>query len=303
MFEPSTCAPDRGRWEFGVPELIGIVGEVRIALVLASGLLVGCQAGTVLPASPATSAAAASLSPTVVTATHTASVTAKPSTTSATKALTGKVIVIDPGHNAIWTRKLLQKVPSGNGRTKACNSSGTATNDGFGEHSYNWAQAKALSKELRSRGAKVIFTRPDDQGQGPCINLRAAAANTAKADALISIHADGNLSRGARGFHIITSPTMLGGSKVEARSVRLAKKLRTTLETKTTMPRSTYIGGGTGLDSRTDLGTLNLSQRTGVLLEMGNMRNAKDAALLKSADFRAKAAKALAAGIQSALVG
>lgn len=268
----------------------------------------GCQAVTVLPASPASTAAASTLSPTAITATSASSraTTTRPtttSTTSAAKALAGQVIVIDPGHNGIWTRKLLQKVPSGNGRTKACNSSGTSTNDGFSEHAYNWAQAKALSKELRSRGAKVVFTRPNDQGQGPCINLRAGTANTAKADALISIHADGNLSKGARGFHIITSSTMLGGSKVETSSVRLAKKLRSMLETRTAMPRSNYIGGGTGLNSRSDLGTLNLSKRTGVMLEMGNMRNAKDAALLKSASFRTQTAKALAAGIQSTLVG
>ena len=209
--------------------------------------------------------------------------------------------MIDPGHNGVWTRRELRKVPSGNGRTKACNSSGTATNAGYPEHAYNWAQANALAKVLRARGARVLLSRPNDRGEGPCVNLRSKLANDLKADVLISIHADGNLARGARGFHVIHSPTMTGGPKVEQKSLALAKQIRHALETETPMPRSTYIGGGTALDSRDDLGTLNLSERPAVMIEMGNMRNATDAALFGSAAFRTRAAKALADAVQSYL--
>lgn len=209
--------------------------------------------------------------------------------------------MIDPGHNGVWTRRELRKVPSGNGRTKECNSSGTATNAGYPEHAYNWAQANALARALRARGATVRLTRPDDHGEGPCVNLRSKLANDLRADALVSIHADGNLSRGARGFHVIHSPTMTGGTKVEQTSLALARQVRHALETGTPMPRSTYIGGGTALDSRDDLGTLNLSARPAVMIEMGNMRNATDAALLGSAAFRAKVATALADAVQAFL--
>ncbi len=218
-----------------------------------------------------------------------------------TKPLSGRLVVIDPGHNGVWTRRELRKVPSGNGRTKECNSSGTATNAGYPEHAYTWAQARALAAVLRARGATVLLTRQNDSGEGPCVNLRSSLANARKADALVSIHADGSFARGARGFHVIVSTRMVGGAAVEKASLGLAKSLRDALETETAMPRSTYIGAGTALSLRNDLGTLNLSARTAVMLEMGNMRNATDASLLGSTVFRAQAAKALADGLTAAL--
>jgi len=222
---------------------------------------------------------------------------AEPTEGTDAASLAGKVIVIDPGHNGVWTKQLRKLVPAGNGRKKACNSSGTATNSGYAEHAYNWAQANALADELRSRGAEVLLTRQNDKSQGPCVNLRSKLANERDADVLISLHADGSYARGARGFHVIISTTMAGGAEVESASKSLAKDLRQALETQTAMPRSTYIGKGTALSPRTDIATLNLSKQVGVMMEMGNMRNAKDAALLKSAKFRDQVANALADGI------
>ncbi len=280
-------------------------------VLLAAGLFAGCQAPGAASeaAAPVRVATASSAAPAATTATPSPSVTSSatatssqaPTPTPTVEPLAGRTIVIDPGHNGVWTRRELRKVPSGNGRTKECNSSGTATNAGYPEHAYNWAQANALAKVLRSRGATVELTRPNDHGEGPCVNLRSKLAKDLKADALISIHADGNLTRGARGFHVIHSPTMTGGSKVEQKSLALAKQVRHALETETPMPRSTYIGAGTALDSRDDLGTLNLSERPAVLIEMGNMRNATDAALLGSTSFRTKVARALADAVEAYL--
>jgi N-acetylmuramoyl-L-alanine amidase len=272
-------------------------------LLLATGLFAGCQAASGAPTTSAPVSVAAASTPSVATTMPDTSATPAPTPTATapTKPLAGRTIVIDPGHNGVWTRRELRKVPSGNGRTKECNSSGTATNAGYPEHAYNWAQANALARALRARGATVRLTRPDDHGEGPCVNLRSKLANDLRADALVSIHADGNLSRGARGFHVIHSPTMTGGTKVEQKSLALAKQVRHALETETPMPRSTYVGGGTALDSRNDLGTLNLSDRPAVMIEMGNMRNATDAALFGSAAFRAKVATALADAVQTFL--
>ncbi|MGB7963340.1 MAG: N-acetylmuramoyl-L-alanine amidase [Propionicimonas sp.] len=215
--------------------------------------------------------------------------------------LAGRVIVIDPGHNAVWTRALLRKVPAGNGRTKPCNSSGTASNAGWGEHAYNWAQATALVTELRTRGATVILTRPNDKGSGPCVNVRADTANRNSADLIISIHADGSYTKGARGYHIILSTTMVGGDIVEAKSRALARLIRSNLDRDTAMPRSTYIGKGTAFSPRTDIATLNLSKRPGIMMEMGNMRSSADLKLLRSPVFRQQVAVALAKAAVSAL--
>ena len=217
-------------------------------------------------------------------------------------ALTGRVIVVDPGHNGRYRAAInTRPVPAGNGRTKPCNSSGAATASGYAEHRFNWDVGRRLVGELRSRGAKVILTRPNDNGTGPCVNERAAIGNRAAGDLVISIHADGNLSPDARGFHIILSTTMAGGSPVEASSRRLALILRRKIHAGTGMPRSTYIGGGTALSPRTDIAGLNLSRIPAVMLEAGNLRHPKDAALLTTPGFRTQLAEALADGAAEAL--
>ncbi|MFT3969363.1 MAG: N-acetylmuramoyl-L-alanine amidase [Micropruina sp.] len=223
-------------------------------------------------------------------------------TKPAAKPLAGRTIVVDPGHNGRYEKSFnTRKVPAGNNRTKACNTSGTA-GKGLTEHAYTWSQAQALKAGLERRGARVLLTRTNDTSLGPCVNKRAQAANDAKADLMISIHADGNYSAGARGFHIIVSTTMSGGSTLERRSERLATLARAELEQHTTMPRSTYIGGGTALSPRSDIATLNLLTRTpGIMLEMGNMRNPADLALLRSKAFQLQVAAALADAAQRSL--
>lgn len=216
--------------------------------------------------------------------------------------LTGRVVVVDPGHNGIYRAAVnTRPVPAGSGRTKPCNSSGTAAASGYSEHRFAWDIARRLTGELRSRGAKVVLTRPDDEGIGPCVNERAAIGNRARADLVISIHADGNLSRNARGFHLILSTAMAGGPTAEAASKDFAVLLRGVIHDETGMPRSTYIGHGTALSPRTDIAGLNLSRVPGVMLEAGNMRHPKDAALLAAPEFRARLASALAEGTVEAL--
>ena len=222
----------------------------------------------------------------------------------ATGPLSGRVIVVDPGHNSVYRKSVNTRlVAAGNDKLKACNSSGTATNAGFAEHSFTWKTAVNLVRELRSRGAKVILTRPNDAGTGPCVNERAAIGNRARADLVVSIHADGSYASGARGFHLIISPTMVGGTAVEARSRALAVSLRSQIRSVTGMPRSTYIGKGTALSVRKDIAGLNLSKIPAVMLEAGNMRNSRDAKLLTSAAFRQKLAVALTNAVVARLKG
>jgi N-acetylmuramoyl-L-alanine amidase len=246
---------------------------------------------------PTTTPAAATAAPTTPAATPS---TPTPSSEPAT--LTGRVIVIDPGHNRNSNGTFIRhKVPAGNGKTKACNSTGTATNAGYAEHTYNWAQANALATELRARGATVKLTRSSDGGNGPCVNTRASLANELDADLLISIHADGTFSKGARGFHVILSTVMAGGGNIENESRRLAEQIRAILPERTGMPRSTYIGKGTALSPRSDIATLNFAKVPAVMMEMGNMRNPKDAALFTSSAWRTTAAVALADAISAYL--
>ncbi len=218
------------------------------------------------------------------------------------QALTGKFIVLDPGHNGVADATIFKRqVPMGGGKTKPCNTSGTQTDKGYPEHAHNWDVVINLAALLRERGATVILTRPNDAGVGPCVDERANIGNRARADLVVSVHADGNTSRSARGFHIITSTSMAGGASVTNKSARMATVIRDEFAMGTGMPRSTYTGGGEGITRRADIAGLNLSTVPAVMLEAGNMRSTGDAALLSNPTYRLKEAHALAAGIQKAL--
>jgi N-acetylmuramoyl-L-alanine amidase len=286
-----------------------LVSGCAVALISSIILVSGCAviAPQSTEATPTTASAVPSVSPAEPSAsesaaTPTPSPTPTPSSTPAEGDLAGRVIVIDPGHNRNSNGRFIRhKVPAGNGKTKACNSTGTATNANYAEHAYNWSQANLLAAELRSRGATVKLTRANDTGNGPCVNTRASLANKLKADLLISIHADGSYAKRARGFHIIVSTVMAGGTKTEQESRRLAEKIRAVLPEQTGMPRSTYIGKGTAFSPRSDIATLNFAKVPAVMMEMGNMRNAKDAAMFGSPAWRATAATALADAISAYL--
>lgn len=207
--------------------------------------------------------------------------------------LSGRVIVVDPGHNGRYLRAVNTRlVPDGRGGRKACNTSGTASTGGYAEHAFTWSVATKLAAQLRARGATVILTRPNDRGVGPCVDERAAIGNRARADLVLSIHADGARARD-RGFHIIRSTRMAGGTDVTRRSARLATITRESVSRVTGMPRSNYLGGGTAITPRADIAGLNLSRVPAVMLEAGHMRSAADLRLLRSRSFHTKQANAL----------
>lgn len=213
-------------------------------------------------------------------------------------------MVIDPGHNGdnyLHTAQINRLVNAGT-LWKPCDTTGTATDDGYTEAAFNFDVSRRLAAILRKQGIRVVLTRDSNTGWGPCITQRAAIGNRAHAEAAISIHADGGPVDG-RGFHVIYPPPERGliPAALAATDKRLALAVRNAYKT-TGMPTSTYLGAN-GLDERSDLGGLNLSKVPKVFIETGNMRNATDAALLKSPSFREKAAIAIAHGIEAFLRG
>ncbi|XRQ10105.1 N-acetylmuramoyl-L-alanine amidase [Actinomadura welshii] len=219
-----------------------------------------------------------------------------------TRGLDGKVIVIDPGHNggnADHPDEINKQVKIGNG-SKACDTTGTASNDGYPEHAFTWDVSKRLAKLLRAEGAEVTLTRKDDKGVGPCITERAAIANRLKADAAVSIHADGNARASAHGFHIIEPISIGSNAGMVPGSHKLGKALRDAYRDGTGMPYSNYLGDE-GRDRRDDLGGLNMSRVPKVFLECGNMRHKGDAAKFADASFRQRIAESLTEGFKTYL--
>jgi N-acetylmuramoyl-L-alanine amidase len=62
------------------------------------------------------------------------------------------------------------------------------------------------------------------------------------------------------------------------------------------IPPSTYIGSS-GLNPRSDIAGLNLAQYPSILVELGNMKNPADSALMKTEQGRQKYADAVVRGI------
>ncbi len=216
---------------------------------------------------------------------------------------TGKVVVLDPGHNggnASKPREITKQVPAGRGKTKPCNTTGTATNSGYPEHAFTWDVSQRITEALTAKGIRVVLTRRDDTGVGPCVDERAAIGNEAQADAVVSIHADGSNSAGAHGFHVAYSAPPLNAQQGEP-STRLATALRDGIRAGG-FPTSTYLGSN-GLAPRNDLGGLNLSTRPAALVECGNMRNADEAAAMASEEGRQNYAAVIAKAIEGYLAG
>ncbi|MFJ1599728.1 N-acetylmuramoyl-L-alanine amidase [Streptomyces sp. NPDC088261] len=221
--------------------------------------------------------------------------------------LTGRVVVIDPGHNTrnhLHTSEINQQVQIGPTR-KECDTTGTATNDGYAEARFTLDVSHRLRDLLKKEGATVSLTQDDDRPFGPCVDERARIGNRAKADAVVSVHADGS-AVGNRGFHVILPGLVKGGgadtTPIVGPSRDLGEHIAGRFAAVTGSAPSNYIGDGTGLDVRKDLGGLNLSTVPKVFVECGNMRDPKDAALLTSAEWRQKAARGLAEGISGYLV-
>jgi N-acetylmuramoyl-L-alanine amidase len=222
--------------------------------------------------------------------------TAASGSTAASLPLRGRTIVLDPGHNGADAHsKEAARIIDAPTIRKICDHTGTSTNGGYSEAAFNWDMAQRTAKILRARGAKVILTRKNNTGVGPCFTERAAIGNRAKADAALSIHADGAPAKDS-GFHVIKPKNVKINASIIAPSARLGTFVRDAVRSGTGMHYADYLGTN-GFTQRSDLGGLNLSTVPKVFIECGNMRNARDAARFTSPTFRGTLARALADGL------
>ncbi|CDO85763.1 N-acetylmuramoyl-L-alanine amidase [Mycobacterium triplex] len=216
-----------------------------------------------------------------------------PTATATPSNIAGMVVFIDPGHNGANDASIGRQVTTGRGGTKDCQTSGTATNSGYMEHTFTWDTALRVRAALTALGVRTALSRGNDNALGPCIDERANVANSLRPNAILSIHADGGPPSG-RGFHVNYSAPPL--NQVQAGpSVQYARIMRDQMQA-AGIPPATYIGQG-GLYGRSDLTGLNLAQYPAVLVECGNMKNPVDSALMESPEGRQKYADALVRGV------
>ena len=220
---------------------------------------------------------------------------------AATLPLAGRVVVIDPGHNPHNPGHVteIDALVNAGGFLKACDTVGAETDAGYPEFDFTLDVARQARAILRAAGAKVILTQNGSTAYGPCVTQRAAIGNRARADAAISIHADGGPPDGY-GFAILV-PVLVQNSAANNGMIiepsrRLAHALLSHFAAATGQVRSTYLGSG-GIQPRADLGGLNCSTVPKVFIECANMRNAADAARVTDPHWRHAAAQGIAASI------
>ena len=207
------------------------------------------------------------------------------------------MVFLDPGHNGANDLSISRQVPNGRGGTKECQTTGTTTDTGYPEHSFNWDVVLGIRAELTQLGVRTAMSRGNDDALGPCVDQRAAMANALHPDAVVSIHADGGPPDG-RGFHVNYSSPPLNDAQAGP-AVQFAEMMRDQLLAAGFTP-STYRGSD-GLYGRADLAGLNLAQYPSILIELGNMKNQQEAEVMTTAEGRAKYAAAVAQGIAAYL--
>lgn len=205
----------------------------------------------------------------------------------------GAIVFLDPGHNGANDSSIFKQVPTGRGGTKDCQTSGTTTDAGFPEHTFNWNVVLRIRQELSAVGVRTALSRGNDNALGPCVDQRAAMANALHPNAIVSIHADGGPASG-HGFHVNYSTPPLNPAQAGP-AVRFAQVMRDQMAGAGMTP-STYMGNN-GLYGRSDLAGLNLAEYPSILVECGNMRNPQDAATLSSDQGQQAIANAVARGI------
>jgi N-acetylmuramoyl-L-alanine amidase len=215
--------------------------------------------------------------------------------------LAGVVIALDPGHNggnATHLATINKLVFVGNG-WKACNTVGTSTRSGYPEHRFTFAVALRLKARLEALGALVYMTRTTDTGVGPCVDVRGKFGAKVHAALEVSIHGDGSTTT-HYGFNVMKPGYIKGYTDdIVARSSTLATAIRQGLAAHG-LPVGNYYGVN-GIKTRTDLGTLNMSDVAVVMVELGNMKNSADAARMTSSTGRDRYAAALVDGIRTFL--
>ena len=277
--------------------------DVRLT-VIATVLGIAFSAGVLPSASASVPVLDSRATPTVISArnaTQSATATARLYLTArAAKPLAGMTIALDPGHqlgnsNPRFAKYINQKRFQGR-IWKICNTTGTATNSGYPEATFNWNVALILRARLIALGATVPMTRTSNSWNkwGPCTWDRGKFGMKVHARLMIQIHADGAPSNG-HGFHIITPGLTRGWTDhIWRADLVLAKAMRAGMIAAHDTP-STYIRGA--INIRTDQSAMNISQIPTVTVENGNMRNRHDAALMTSRKGQTFYADAMLRGI------
>ena len=207
------------------------------------------------------------------------------------------VVVLDPGHTGVVAGGY-EPLGPGSSEMKAKDTSGTeGIATGVAEYQLTLKVAKQLSTALKKQGCKVVMTRTNSKNPLSCIQ-RAKAANKAKADAYLRIHANGSSNSSTNGAMTIcvTKNNRFVSSKLYEKSYALSKSVLDAY-VKATGCHKEYIW-------QTDTMTgNNWSKVPTTLIEMGYMSNPTEDRKMQTKAYQKKMVKGMAEGIKAYFLG
>ncbi|MBJ6362081.1 N-acetylmuramoyl-L-alanine amidase [Paenibacillus sp. GCM10012307] len=158
--------------------------------------------------------------------------------------------------------------------------------DSMREYHFNSVTARYIAAALVEYDGVEVRTSTFNDNEDVPINTRYKTANTWPADLFVSVHANahGDSWNSANGIETLVD------YRKPAQAVALANAVQRELI------RATGLRDR-GLQYRDDVGVLNYSNMTAILVECGFMTNREEAELLKSDAYRRKCAGAIVKGI------
>ena len=153
--------------------------------------------------------------------------------------IAGMVVFIDPGHNGSNDASINRQVPTGRGGTKDCQTSGTATNTGYKEHTFTWDTALRVRAELNALGVPDRAVPRQRQRPGT-VRRRTRQHGQRAAPQRGPVHPRRRRPAVRPGFHVNYSAPPL--NQVQAGpSVQYARIMRDQLQA-SGIPPANYIG-------------------------------------------------------------
>lgn len=212
---------------------------------------------------------------------------------TAAKKSTGKLIVIDAGHQAKGNSSLEPIGPGAKTKKAKVASGTTGKASGLAEYQLNLIVAKKLAKELKKRGYKVKMIRTTHN-----VNIsnaqRAKMANKWDADAFIRIHANGDINKSVAGA--LTMAPKLNNKYLSKKVIKKSQKLSQKIINafcKATKAKNR------GVYQTNEMSGINWCKVPVTIVEMGYMSNRAEDLKMAKASYQKKMVRGIADGIDA----
>jgi N-acetylmuramoyl-L-alanine amidase len=202
--------------------------------------------------------------------------------------LAGKIICIDPGHQA-KANSSQEPVGPGAAETKPKVSSGTrGVSSKVAESKVVLAIGLKLRDALQEQGATVVMTRTKQDVDVPN-SERAASANEAHADLFLRLHCDGGANSRVHGISMLVPKKNKWTAPIVKSSASAGEAIQKAVI-------ATTGAKDNGVVQRGDLSGFNYCEVPSILVEMGFMTNKAEDKKLNDDSYQTKLAKGMTQG-------